>query len=94
MRHLQKKWESAVVERKKLEGSDEKKPRFTKLKNLKKNPKEKKEEEPEEELRLVNKPLCNFFKAYEIDAEKYKDPVILFDDKKSVLIEQINKDIQ
>ena len=43
---------------------------------------------------MVNKPLCNYFKAYEIEAEKYKDSVILFDDKKSVLIEQINKDIQ
>ena len=57
-------------------------------------PKKELEEEPEEELRLVDKPPCNYFKAYEINAEKYKDPVILFDDKKSVSIEQINKDIQ
>ena len=57
-------------------------------------PKKELEEEPEEELRLVDKPPCNYIKAYEINAEKYKDPVILFDDKKSVLIEQINKDIQ
>ena len=57
-------------------------------------PKKEPEDEPEEVLRLVDKPPCNYIKAYDINAEKYKDPVILFDDKKSVLIEQINKDIR
>ena len=62
--------------------------------NKTEEPKRELEEEPEEELRLVDKPPCNYFKAYEINAEKYKDPVILFDDKKSVFIEQVKKDIQ
>ena len=47
-------------------------------------------EEPKKELEEE----CDYFKAYDINAEKYQDPVILLDDKKSVLIEQINKDIQ
>ena len=38
------------------------------------------------ELKLVDKPLCNYFKTYEIDTHKYKDPFILFDDKKSIII--------
>ena len=37
---------------------------------------------PVSELKLVDKPLCNSFKTYEIDAYKYKDSSILFDDKK------------
>ena len=43
---------------------------------------------------MVDKPLCNYFKTYEINAEKYKDPSILFENKKSPIIDQINKDIK
>ncbi len=43
---------------------------------------------------MVDKPLCNYFKTYEIDAYKYKDPTILFDDKKSAIINQIKQDIK
>ena len=45
-------------------------------------------------LKLVDKPLCNYFKAYEIDAHKYKDPSILFNDKQSIILDQIRKDIK
>ena len=41
-----------------------------------------KDRKPVSELELVDKPLCNYFKTYEIDAYKYKDSSILFDDKK------------
>ena len=34
------------------------------------------------ELKLVDRPLCDYFKAYEIDAYPYKDPSVLFKDKK------------
>ena len=46
------------------------------------------------ELKLVDKPLCNYFKTYEIDAHKYKNPSILFNDKKSIIIKQVNQDIK
>ena len=46
------------------------------------------------ELKLVDRPLCNYFKANEIDAASYKDPSVLFKDKKSLLIEQIKADIK
>ena len=38
--------------------------------------------------------MCNYFKTYEIDAHKYKDPSILFNDKKSIIIKQVNQDIK
>ena len=31
--------------------------------------------------KLIDRPLCNYFKTYEIDAQIYKDTSILFDDK-------------
>ena len=46
------------------------------------------------ELKLIDKPLCNYFKTYEVDARKYKDPSILFNDKKSTMTKQIRKDIK
>ena len=46
------------------------------------------------ELKLVDKPLCNYFKTYEIDAHTYKDPSALFSDKKSMLVNQISQDIR
>ena len=33
------------------------------------------------ELKLVDKPLCNYFKTYELDASAYKDASVLFADK-------------
>ena len=50
--------------------------------------------EASQNLKLVDKPLCNYFKTYEINAEKYRDPSILFENKKSLIIDQINKDIK
>ena len=50
--------------------------------------------EASQNLKLVDKPLCNYFKTYEINAEKYRDPSILFENKKSLMIDQINKDIK
>ena len=50
--------------------------------------------EASQNLKLVDKPLCNYFKTYEINAKKYKDPSILFENKKSLMIDQINKDIK
>ena len=71
------------------------------LENLRKRRRNKKKRKqrdaPKEEknaLKLVDKPLCNYFKAYEIDAHKYKDPSILFNDKKSIILDQIRKDIK
>ena len=46
------------------------------------------------ELKLVDEPLCNYFKTYEIDASKYKDASILFADKKSIITSQIKQDIK
>ena len=46
------------------------------------------------ELKLVDKPLCNYFKTYEVDARKHKDPSILFNDKKSIMTKQIRKDVK
>ena len=40
---------------------------------------------------MVDKPLCNYFKTYEINAEKYKDPSVLFVDKKSTIIEELKE---
>ena len=38
-------------------------------------------------LKLINKPLCSYFKTYEIDAHKYKkNTSILFVNKKSIII--------
>ena len=71
------------------------------LENLRKRRRNKKKRKqrdaPKEEknaLKLVDKPLCNYFKAYEIDAHKYKDPSILFNDKKSTIIDKINENIK
>lgn len=33
------------------------------------------------------------FQTFEINAEKYKDPSVLFDDKKSTIIDQLKKDL-
>ena len=41
------------------------------------------------ELKLVDKPLCNYFKTDELDASAYKDASVLFADKKSVITSQI-----
>ena len=46
------------------------------------------------ELQLVDKPLCNYFKTYEIDAHTYIDSSALFNDKKSMLVNQINQYIK
>ena len=46
------------------------------------------------ELKLVDRLLCNYFKANEIDASSYKDHFVLFKDKKSLLIEQIKAGIK
>ena len=46
------------------------------------------------ELKLVDKPLCNFFKTYELDASAYKDASVLFADKKSIITSQIKHDIK
>ena len=46
------------------------------------------------ELNLVDKPKCGYFKAYEISADKYKDPNKLFRDKKSVITQQIVKELK
>ena len=47
-----------------------------------------------QELNLVDKPKCGYFKAYEISADKYKDPNKLFRDKKSVITQQIVKKLK
>ena len=49
--------------------------------------------EASQNSKLVDKPLCNYFKTYEINAEKYKNPSILFEDKKSIIIDQLKKDL-
>ena len=46
------------------------------------------------ELKLVDKPLCNYFKTYELDASAYKDASVLFADKKSIITSQIKHDIK
>ena len=46
------------------------------------------------ELKLIDKPLCNYFKTYVIDAHRYKDPFTLFIDKKPIIVKQINEDIE
>ena len=50
--------------------------------------------EKKSKLKLVDRPLCDYFKIYKIDARTYKDPSALFSDKKSVIIKQINQDIK
>ena len=47
-----------------------------------------------QELNLVDKPKCGYFKAYEISADKYKDPNKLFRDKKSVITQQTDKELK
>ena len=47
-----------------------------------------------QELNLVDKPKCGYFKAYEISADKYKDPNKLFRDKKSAITQQIDKELK
>ena len=47
-----------------------------------------------QELNLVDKPKCGYFKSYEISADKYKDPNKLFRDKKSVINQQIDKELK
>ena len=49
--------------------------------------------EASQNLKLVEKPLSNYFKTYEINAEKYKDPSVLFVDKKSTIIDQLKEDL-
>ena len=46
------------------------------------------------ELNLDDKPKCGYFKAYEIFADKYKDPNKLFHDKKSAITQQIVKELK
>ena len=46
------------------------------------------------ELNLVDKPKCGYFKAYEIFADKYKDPNKLFHDKKSAITQQSVKELK
>ena len=46
------------------------------------------------ELKLVDKPLCNYFKTYELNASAYKDASVLFADKKSIITSQIKHDIK
>ena len=46
------------------------------------------------ELNLVDNPKCGYFKAYEIFVDKYKDPNKLFHDKKSVITQQIVKELK
>ena len=50
--------------------------------------------EKKSKLKLVDRPLCDYFKTYEIDARTYKDPSALFSDKKSMITKQINQDIK
>ena len=45
------------------------------------------------ELKLIDKPLCNYFKTYKLDASAYKDAV-LFADKKPIITSQIKHDIK
>ena len=45
-------------------------------------------------VKLIDIPLCNYFKTYEIDVQIYIDTSILFDDKKSIMIDKIIKDIK
>ena len=47
-----------------------------------------------QELNLVDKTKCGYFKSYEISADKYKDPNKLFRDKKSVITQQIVKELK
>ena len=47
-----------------------------------------------QELNLVDKPKCGYFKSYEISADKYKDPNKLFRDKKSIITQQIDKELK
>ena len=42
----------------------------------------------------MDRPLCNYFKSYEIDARIYKDLSVLFYGKRSIIIDQTNKDIK
>ena len=43
---------------------------------------------------LVDKPECNYFRVYEVDAGDYKDPSILFSDYKTSLLNKIKKNIK
>ena len=43
---------------------------------------------------LVDKPECDYFKVYEIDASSYKDPSILFKDYKLNILNKIKKNIK
>ena len=45
-------------------------------------------------LKLANKPLCNYFKTYKIDAHTYINHSALLSDKKSMIIKQINQYIK
>ena len=46
------------------------------------------------ELKLVDKPKCGYFKAYEMFVSKYKDPNKLFNDKKSIITKQIAEELE
>ena len=49
----------------------------------------------DQQLKLVDKPKCGYFKAYEISATKYKDPHKLFQNKKKTIItKQIIQELQ
>ena len=43
---------------------------------------------------LVDKPECNYFRVYEVDAGDYKDSSILFNDYKTSLLNKIKKNIK
>ena len=46
------------------------------------------------ELKLVDKPKCGYFKAYEMFVSKYKDPNKLFNDKKPIITKQITEELE
>ena len=46
--------------------------------------------ENKSKLKLVDRPLCDYFKTYETDAHAYKDPSALFSDKK-IYDHQVNQ---
>ena len=45
-------------------------------------------------LKLVDKPRCGYFKAYEMFVSDYKDPNKLFNDKKQIIIRQITAELE
>ena len=45
-------------------------------------------------MRLVDKPLCNYFKGYEMAVTKFKDPNILFREKKPIILKKLKENIK